>query len=261
MNSFFLPTSKLESEKEREEMSMLPSGTILKLYRCLGVLANDSLSDKSPLTADYRAIFPLRKYQFYETQLYGPNQLTFLKDLYGDHWRTHATRKWGKYYRKWYQQDSSLQAIEDFSPAKIAYPETFTPLVCTQKTKRCKHVTDQYNWLLPPCCAHHLKEIMEFTHHLLVKNDITYFVFWGTLLGVVRHQGIIPWDTDLDIYILKQDRTRLRSLAAFFREQGYYTVFKGKSLWRVFYSKKNDLHIDIYFAKVEKTDTEVIDLL
>lgn len=42
-----------------------------------------------------------------------------------------------------------------------------------------------------------LKEVVTICN----KNDITYYCQAGTVLGVIRHQGPIPWDYDADIIV------------------------------------------------------------
>ncbi len=38
-------------------------------------------------------------------------------------------------------------------------------------------------------------------HEILVKHGIPYYMLGGSQLGAVRHQGIIPWDDDMDFGI------------------------------------------------------------
>jgi lipopolysaccharide cholinephosphotransferase len=44
-------------------------------------------------------------------------------------------------------------------------------------------------------------EIMIFIDKICRANEIIYYIMGGTALGSVRHEGFIPWDDDLDIFM------------------------------------------------------------
>ena len=50
-----------------------------------------------------------------------------------------------------------------------------------------------------------LLSILESIDARCKKKKYTYWLFWGTLLGVIRHKGMIPWDDDIDIAMPRKD--------------------------------------------------------
>jgi len=40
---------------------------------------------------------------------------------------------------------------------------------------------------------------------LCKEHGLKYYAAYGTLLGAVRHHGFIPWDDDLDVFMMRED--------------------------------------------------------
>jgi lipopolysaccharide cholinephosphotransferase len=69
--------------------------------------------------------------------------------------------------------------------------------------------------------SNELYRLLKFIHDEFIKKKIAYFMVGGTLLGAVRHQGLIPHDDDGDICIFRKDVPKLRKLVSAFAKKGY----------------------------------------
>ncbi len=56
-------------------------------------------------------------------------------------------------------------------------------------------------------------EVLQKIIAICEKYNLTYYVYWGTLLGTVRHHGYIPWDDDIDIALKGEDYVKFLSVA------------------------------------------------
>lgn len=48
-------------------------------------------------------------------------------------------------------------------------------------------------------------EMLKFIVKLCEKNEITYWLDYGSLIGAIRHNGYVPWDDEIDIGMLRND--------------------------------------------------------
>lgn len=98
-----------------------------------------------------------------------------------------------------------------------------------------------------------LYQMMKDVHEFLDLNQITYWAIAGTLLGGVRHEGIIPWDDDLDICIPITDKDKFLSIVNKLNNIGYEIkkIHEGGDLYRIFPKITPNIYMDILFAYEE----------
>ena len=125
---------------------------------------------------------------------------------------------------------------------------------CNSRTKRCnddffssnfKHAALGMN--NPECCTTHLYEILSITKEVLERTNISYFVMYGTLLGSVRHGGMIPWDTDVDLVANDLDDSAIENLIKLLNNCNLSSNYEpNNKVIKVNFSEKNKVHLDIF---------------
>ena len=89
--------------------------------------------------------------------------------------------------------------------------------------------------------------ILDDVHRFCEAHGLRYSLSSGTLIGAVRHQGYIPWDDDIDIYMMRSDYERF--LMTYQNQQGHYRVL----------DPKKESHYYYTFAKVVDTRTKMVE--
>lgn len=81
------------------------------------------------------------------------------------------------------------------------------------------------------------------------ENHLKYYLAYGSVLGTIRHGGIIPWDDDIDVHMPREDYEKIQQLPKSVWGEMELTSWKLKPI--------NQYH----FLKLENTHTTVIEQL
>lgn len=57
------------------------------------------------------------------------------------------------------------------------------------------------------------REILREFIRICEKHHLKYYLVEGSLLGAIRHQGMIPWDDDIDVAMFRPDYERFMQIA------------------------------------------------
>lgn len=116
-------------------------------------------------------------------------------------------------------------------------------------------------------------DLMSRVDRVLTSGGIKYWATYGTLIGAIRHGGLIPWDDDLDISILDVDEHKLKEISAVLDREGLAIHYFHNNIYKIY--KKDGMviprgqsgeyfpytfpFVDIFIVKLEKNnENEVI---
>lgn len=71
-----------------------------------------------------------------------------------------------------------------------------------------------------------LLEILLYFMNFCNEHGLRFTLAGGTCLGAVRHEGFIPWDDDVDVFMLREDYERLAVLWGKFADTEHYSCVR-----------------------------------
>lgn len=86
-------------------------------------------------------------------------------------------------------------------------------------------------------------DVLSAVHRFCEEKNIRYTMSCGTMLGCARHKGYIPWDDDIDIYMLRGDYNKLiESFPETYEGRYKFVTLERDSKWNRAYGKIFDTH-------------------
>lgn len=91
-------------------------------------------------------------------------------------------------------------------------------------------------------------DILQHIDRICRKYELDYFAIGGTALGAVRHEGMIPWDDDIDIGMPREDYETFLEILPQELPKGYHI--------QNYFTEQNS---PFYFTKIRKDHTQFVE--
>lgn len=92
----------------------------------------------------------------------------------------------------------------------------------------------------------HILHVFKFTVDFIERHGMKYVACGGTVLGAVRHNGFIPWDDDIDIYMPRADYERLLDMKEEMRKEGFDVLSLRDKNYYLPFAKVSDMNTTLW---------------
>lgn len=86
------------------------------------------------------------------------------------------------------------------------------------------------------------------------KEGLHYYLFFGSLLGAVRHHGFIPWDDDIDIAMPREDYNKLLEISCDWVQSFDFLCFEKDDSFPFYFGKLSDKGTEIENTYIKKVN-------
>ncbi len=99
-------------------------------------------------------------------------------------------------------------------------------------------------------------KIMKLVKHICDKENLSFYMIGGTLLGAVRHKGFIPWDDDVDLAMPREDYEKFLKVSGdYFPNNIFLQNFRTDPDYRYFITRILNKNILVDERRFKNTDT------
>lgn len=125
----------------------------------------------------------------------------------------------------------------------IIYNVIIFTLNTTQNTKNIKDISN--------ITINEIYDLLQQIVCLFNNSETEYIMTGGTLLGAIRHHGLIPWDDDADLIVFNKTPKDILRILEPLRKSGIvsYEHIKGNIIVVKFDVNNSNASIDIFFMK------------
>ncbi|MDR2520151.1 MAG: LicD family protein [Eubacteriaceae bacterium] len=100
-------------------------------------------------------------------------------------------------------------------------------------------------------------EILKYFDSFCTENSLSYFLCGGALIGAVREGGFVPWDDDIDVFMLREDYEALAQLWPAYADTGKFSLCRSGKESNFRHADTSIVHVNTTFVNLHSQDMDI----